>query len=124
MRADLSDIERMGELASKADHASLVLKCVSNKWRLLILCQLVKGEKSVGALERAIGLRQSALSQHLGVLRNNKLVNTRRDARTIYYSISGTAAPAILGSLYDLFCQSNECPESPENPEPSDELVS
>jgi len=101
---------QMGELATKADHAAVVLKCVSNKWRLLILCQLVKGEKSVGSLEQIIGLGQSGLSQHLAVLRANKLVKTRRVSQTIYYSIRGSEAPAILTALYDLFCQSSEPP--------------
>lgn len=100
------------ELATKADHASLVLKCISNKWRLLILCQLVKGEKSVGELERLIELNQSALSQHLAILRTNNLVKTRRASQTIFYSIRGAAAPALLTALYDLYCQS---------PEPSDD---
>jgi DNA-binding transcriptional ArsR family regulator len=99
---------QMGELATKADRAAVVLKCVSNKWRLLILCQLVKGEKSVGSLERAIGLGQSGLSQHLDVLRANNLVKTRRVSQTIYYSIRGSEAPAILTALYDLYCQSPE----------------
>jgi ArsR family transcriptional regulator, virulence genes transcriptional regulator len=103
-----TELPRMAELETKAEHAALVLKSLSNKWRLLILCQLVKGETSVGSLERAIGLSQSALSQHLAVLRANKLVRTRRASQTIYYSIAGTEAPAILAALYDLFCQSPE----------------
>lgn len=100
----------MGELAVKADRAAVVLKCVSNKWRLLILCQLVKGEQSVGSLEQSLGLSQSGLSQHLAVLRANKLVKTRRVSQTIYYSIRGSEAPAILTALYDLYCQSSEPP--------------
>jgi len=97
---------RVEQLAEKAEHASLVLKSISNKWRLLVLCQLVKGEKSVGELEKAIGLSQSALSQHLAVLRNNNLVETRRDAQMIYYSITGTEVPLILRALYDVYCES------------------
>jgi len=99
---------RVEQLVEKAEHASLVLKSISNKWRLLVLCQLVKGEKSVGELEKAIGLSQSALSQHLAVLRNNNLVETRRDAQMIYYSITGTEVPLILRALYDVYCDSPE----------------
>jgi len=102
------------EVADKADHATVVLKSISNKSRLLILCQLVKGEKSVGELEELIGLSQSALSQHLAVLRKNKLVKTRRDAQMVFYALRGSEAPAILAALYDLFCLSQKpiCDES------------
>jgi len=96
---------RVEQLADKADHAAAVLKAISNKWRLLVLCQLVKGEKPVGELEDVIGLSQSALSQHLAVLRKHKLVKTRRDAQMIFYSLRGSEAPAILGALYELYCQ-------------------
>ncbi len=96
---------RVEQLAEKADHAAAVLKAISNKWRLLVLCQLVKGEKPVGELEEVIGLSQSALSQHLAVLRKHKLVKTRRDAQMIYYSLRGSEAPAILGALYELYCR-------------------
>lgn len=105
------ELRSVDELATKADHASLVLRCISNKWRLLILCQLVKSEKSVGELEQLIQLSQSALSQHLAVLRVNKLVKTRRASQTIFYSIRGAAAPALLTALYDLYCQSPEPPD-------------
>jgi DNA-binding transcriptional ArsR family regulator len=95
-------------LADKADQAAIILKSISNKSRLLILCQLVKGEKSVGELEELIGLSQSALSQHLAVLRKHKLVKTRRDAQMIFYTMRGSQAPAIMTALYDLFCQSQK----------------
>lgn len=98
---------RLEDLADQADHAAVILKSISNKSRLLILCQLVKGEKSVGELENSIGLSQSALSQHLAVLRKNKLVETRRVAQTVFYAMRGSEAPAILTALYDLFCLSN-----------------
>ncbi|MBV1701805.1 MAG: winged helix-turn-helix domain-containing protein [Hyphomicrobiales bacterium] len=98
----------MEQLADKAGHAAMVLKSISNKWRLLILCQLVKGEKSVGELESLIALSQSALSQHLAVLRNNELVRTRRVSQMIYYSVNGTEVPFILGALYELYCNSSD----------------
>ena len=99
----ISDRE-VAKLERKASHAATILKSISNKWRLLILCQLVKGEKSVGELLEVIDLSQSALSQHLAVLRANKLVNTRRESQVIHYSIRGAEAPVILTALYDLYC--------------------
>ena len=71
-------------LQENAREASILLKAMSNEHRLLILCQLVPGEKSVGELVRLVGLSQSALSQHLARLRRDNLVRTRRDAQTIY----------------------------------------
>ena len=94
----------VAKLEKKASHAADVLKSISNKWRLLILCQLVKGEKSVGEILETVDLSQSALSQHLAVLRETELVSTRRESQTIYYSIRGDEAPVILGALYDLYC--------------------
>lgn len=87
-----------------AERAAALLRSLGSKWRLLVLCQLVKGEKSVGELERIIGLSQSALSQHLMVLRRNELVKTRRAAQMIYYSLSGREVTAVLTTLYNLYC--------------------
>lgn len=111
----LTESDQMELLADKADHAAMVLKSISNKWRLLILCQLVKGEKSVGEMEELIPLSQSALSQHLAVLRRNKLVTTRRAAQMIFYTVNGTEVPFILGALYELYC--NAPPDMDEAPE-------
>jgi DNA-binding transcriptional ArsR family regulator len=80
---------------------------MSNEHRLLILCQLVMGERSVGELVRLVGLSQSALSQHLARLRRDNLVRTRRDAQTIYYSVASSEALAVLKLLYKLFCDSD-----------------
>ena len=99
MRAqDISRLERSATLAAKT------LKSLSNRWRLIILCQLLQGEKSVGELLESLDLSQSALSQHLAVLRNAGLVATRREATNIYYSVSGPEAPTILSALYDVYC--------------------
>ena len=78
---------------------------MSNQHRLLILCQLVGGEKCVGELERLVGLSQSAMSQHLSRLRRDNLVKTRRQAQTIYYSLAGDEASSVLEALYALYCQ-------------------
>ncbi len=92
-------------LEDNAERAAALLRAVGSKWRLLILCQLVKGEKSVGELERIVGLSQSALSQHLMVLRRQGLVRTRRSAQMIFYSLNGMEATAVLSALYGLNCE-------------------
>ena len=85
------------------EHASSVLKAMSNQHRLRILFQLVSGEKSVGELEPVVGLSQSALSQHLARLRREHLVKTRRQAQTIFYSLDGDEAPRIIEALYGIY---------------------
>ncbi len=94
----------IADMRANAKRASDLLKSMSNPARLMVLCQLTEGEKSVGELERAVSMSQSALSQHLAVLRQRKLVATRRKGQSIYYSLSGVEASAILAALYDLFC--------------------
>lgn len=91
-------------LKNHARRASALLKAMANERRLLILCYLAEGERSVGELERLVGLSQSALSQHLARLRRDRLVRTRRSAQTIYYSLHGDEAPAIMARLHDIFC--------------------
>lgn len=105
------DIEN---LQAKARRASALLKAMSNEHRLLILCQLQNGERSVGELERLIGLSQSALSQHLARLRRDQLVKTRRVAQTIFYSLSGIEATAVIETLYGLYCSDDALPEVAE----------
>jgi DNA-binding transcriptional ArsR family regulator len=91
-------------LKDSAGDATRYLKALANQNRLLILCNLVDGEKSVGELERAIGLRQPTLSQQLARLRSGDLVRTRRDAKSIYYSIADADIRAVLQVLYGKFC--------------------
>jgi ArsR family transcriptional regulator, virulence genes transcriptional regulator len=93
------------QLQDKVGHAAQLLKALSNPHRLLILCQLLEGEKAVGELVALIGLSQSALSQHLARLRRDHLVRTRRVAQTIYYAIEGVHAGAILTTLHQLYCR-------------------
>jgi DNA-binding transcriptional ArsR family regulator len=97
----------LNNLEEKAEQASTLLKAMSNQSRLLILCQLNEGEKSVGELERIVGLSQSALSQHLARLRRDKLVQTRREAQTIYYSLNGDDALRVIETLYGLYCNAS-----------------
>lgn len=94
----------LSEIRANALRAANLLKSMGNPARLMVLCQLTVGEKSVGELERAVPMSQSALSQHLALLRMRKLVKTRRAGQSIYYSLSGVEASAILATLYDLFC--------------------
>ena len=94
----------IAQLRSRAIRANALMKAMGNEHRLLILCQVLHGEKSVGELERSIGLSQSALSQHLARLRRDGLVRTRRQAQTIYYSLEGKEARAIIDTLYRLYC--------------------
>ncbi|TNE38739.1 MAG: transcriptional regulator [Alphaproteobacteria bacterium] len=90
-------------LQDKALDASRFLKAMSNKHRLLILCNLVDTERSVGELEKIVGLSQSALSQHLARLRKEQVVKTRRDAQTIYYSLKNESVTDVLQLLHGIF---------------------
>jgi DNA-binding transcriptional ArsR family regulator len=86
-----------------APRASTLLKAMGNERRLLILCYLAQGEKTVGELERLIGISQSALSQHLARLRRDRLVQTRRSAQNIFYSLLGDESLTILKTLHDYY---------------------
>ncbi|TCZ85009.1 helix-turn-helix transcriptional regulator [Lysobacter sp. N42] len=87
-----------------AGDASRLLRALANENRLMILCLLADGERSVGQLNGEVDLSQSALSQHLAVLRNEGLVCTRRDAQTIYYSLAEGPAGRVIHLLHDLYC--------------------
>jgi DNA-binding transcriptional ArsR family regulator len=91
------------DLTANANIAAALLSAMANPKRLLILCNLVKGEIPVGALAQEVGLSQSALSQHLSKLRAQKLVKTRRDAQTIYYSSNSEPVLRILEALTDIY---------------------
>ncbi len=82
-----------------------MLRALANERRLAILCELVDGERSVGDLVAAVGLQQSALSQHLAKLRAAGIVATRREAQTIYYRLADPAAGTIMSSLADIYCR-------------------
>jgi DNA-binding transcriptional ArsR family regulator len=96
--------EDFHDLLEQARKASDLLKALSHESRLLILCLLVEGEKSVSDLERIMRMPQAAVSQQLARLRFDKLVNTRREGRAIYYSIASEEVSSIINTLYDLFC--------------------
>lgn len=92
------------ELQSNAAEAADLMKVLSNSHRLLILCELNGGERSVSGLEAVVGLSQSALSQHLAKLRENGIVKTRREAQTIYYALADERVVHIIAVLHDVFC--------------------
>lgn len=91
-------------MAEHAHDATQLLKALASEHRLLILCRLAEGELSVGELNERVSLSQSALSQHLSVLRRDKLVNTRREAQTIYYSLAEGPAMDVINTLHGIYC--------------------
>ena len=91
-------------LGDRAAEAAKLLRALANERRLLILCQLADGERSVGELQARLGLSQSALSQHLAVLRQQSLVVGRREGQTIHYRIADPAALRVVATLAEIFC--------------------
>ncbi|MBB3890504.1 ArsR family transcriptional regulator [Phenylobacterium haematophilum] len=89
---------------SSAGEAAKLLRALGNERRLMILCQLTEGERSVGELLPLVGLSQSALSQHLAVLREEAVVATRREGQTIWYRIADPAAMKVVATLAEIFC--------------------
>lgn len=89
---------------ASAAQAAAMLKALANERRLIILCQLAEGELSVGALQARLQVSQSALSQHLAVLREEGLVATRRQAQTILYRIADPDAARIIATLAEIYC--------------------
>lgn len=92
------------DMQAAAAHACALLKVLSNPDRLMLLCQLTQGEYCVSDLESMLGIAQPTLSQQLGVLREEKLVSTRREGKQIFYSIDSKEALAIMQVLYQQFC--------------------
>ena len=92
------------DLQKHAREAAALLKALANEQRLQILCCLLNGARSVGEINDQISLSQSALSQHLSVLRNSGLVTTRRESQTIHYSLAPGPALKIMKVLYDTYC--------------------
>ncbi len=96
-------------MVSGADQASDLLKSLSNRHRLLILCRLTDGEHSVGELAEFLGIRDSTVSQHLALLRRDRIISGRRDGQTIWYRIESEPARAIVSTLYESFCGPGTC---------------
>ena len=100
----------LAKLTKNAVFAETFLKAIANRHRLLILCELHKGERSVTKLLESLDLSQSSLSQHLARLRKDQIVKTRRESQTIYYSLSDSAVTRIIGVLYDIYCSDSASP--------------
>ena len=103
---------RMTELQRNALRVAGLLKAMSNPARLVILCQIAEGERSVGELERAAGLSQSSISQHLAVLRAANVVSSRRVGQTVLYSLASHEVEALMSTLHAVFCNEADAPRS------------
>ncbi len=97
--------------AAAAEEAAIFLKTMAHDGRLMILCNLAAGERSVTELETLLLSRQSAVSQQLARLRIERIVRTRRDGKTIYYSLKDPRTIRLLGFIYDSFCGRDDAPE-------------
>ncbi len=101
MAAQPADVERM---ANKAERAADLLKALAHESRLMILCILSQGEKSVSELEQMLSLRQPTVSQQLARLRADGLVAARRDGKTIHYRLASEQARVMVDTLFEVFC--------------------
>ncbi|MGI9245412.1 MAG: ArsR/SmtB family transcription factor [Steroidobacteraceae bacterium] len=98
------DPDRIAEMHEHAGAAAALLRALGNEQRLLILCNLLEGELAVGDINERVDLSQSALSQHLAVLREGGLVETRREAQSIYYSLPAGPVTQVIGVLQQIYC--------------------
>jgi len=92
-------------MRSRATEVAGLMKMLANSHRLMILCELHEGERTVGMLQQLIGIGQSSLSQHLAKLRHDGLVTARREAQTIHYSLADPNLHEVIALLYRLYCQ-------------------
>lgn len=106
MENDILD-QTMNPFEAKAEEVSALLAAMANPKRLLVMCTLLTGEKSAGDLAEIVQLTPAALSQHLGKMRALRLVSTRRDGQTIYYSLASAEVRAVLETLYQVYCAPN-----------------
>ena len=95
----------LSDFSQQAEQAEGFLKLLANAHRLMLLCQLLEGERSVTALHQSVGLSQSAASQHLAKLREGGLVRTRRDGLTIYYALERDDVRQIIELLHQFYCR-------------------
>ena len=100
----LKDSINLEKMQASADDACRLMKVLSNRDRMLLLCQISQGEMCVGELEECLDIHQPTLSQQLTVLRNEELVRTRRDGKQIYYSLSNRIALEVMNVLYQNYC--------------------
>ena len=96
---------KMKQMQVQAAKVSAILKVLAHPKRLLILCQLVERERAVGELAELLGSREAAVSQQLTLLRKDNLVKTRREGRSIFYSLARDDIKSLIGFLYDTYCK-------------------
>lgn len=101
------ETEMFDSLESRAEEVAATLTAMANPKRLVVLCTLLEGEKSVGDLAEIVQLSPGALSQHLGKMRALRLVTTRRDGQTIFYNLASAEVKAVLETLYRVYCRPN-----------------
>ncbi|MDD9195919.1 metalloregulator ArsR/SmtB family transcription factor [Aliivibrio sp. S3MY1] len=94
-------------MEENAPQAVALLKAMANERRLFVLCLLLEGELSVGQIAEKLELSQSALSQHLGWLRKDELVSTRKESQTVFYSLNSEEVKSVIQLLHDLYCPKN-----------------
>jgi DNA-binding transcriptional ArsR family regulator len=109
MNSQNSKLPASSDMQDHAADAAGLMKALGNESRLMILCILAEGERSVGDLNKLVPLSQSALSQQLARLRQQGLVDTRRESQTIYYSLSHGPADRVINLLHDIYCGKQEC---------------
>jgi DNA-binding transcriptional ArsR family regulator len=106
----------VAEVEAHAAEAAALLKALGNEQRLLVLCTLLEGPHSVGEINARVPLSQSALSQHLAVLRDAQIVTTRRESQTIWYEIAAGPAQHVLRALHAAFCSGSGASELGTHP--------
>jgi ArsR family transcriptional regulator, virulence genes transcriptional regulator len=102
--AQLPDLDRIDEMHAHAADAARLMKALGNEQRLLILCNLLEQPLSVSEINERVQLSQSALSQHLALLREQGMVETRREAQSVYYSLPPGAVTRVMAVLQEIFC--------------------
>ncbi len=110
MMSKAPKLDHASDMQVHATDAAGLMKALGNESRLMILCILAEGERSVGELNTMVPLSQSALSQQLARLRQQGLVDTRRESQTIYYSLSSGPADRVINLLHDIYCGKSDCP--------------
>lgn len=110
MTMQAEQVNTRAELATRAGEVAELLRTLANRNRLMLVCTLVEGEYSVGQLEEMLGIRQPTLSQQLTVLREAGLVETRRDAKQIFYRLTAAKAARLVEALHQIFCH-EEAPQ-------------
>jgi DNA-binding transcriptional ArsR family regulator len=110
MSTKAPNLGHAGEMQDHASDAAGLMKALGNESRLMILCILAEGERSVGELNEMVPLSQSALSQQLARLRQQGLVGTRRESQTIYYSLASGPADRVINLLHEIYCGRKDCP--------------